>query len=219
MDNNFLNAIANNESVGQFTTTQAQGARAAKIANLQSSGDLMDTVSGGVLLSGGIAGKATGATETALKSFQTLSKNVGNQVSTTLQNARDNVNSITNRVNNIRNPEPNGTAQDQIMDTDPESGVSGLVSDEATNVATNVGTNVAEDVGTDLAVDATADAVGAGLTASGIGAPLGAALILGTSLVTGILGIKDLVDSHHTSPPKPDVTSIPQAMFAPGVNN
>lgn len=219
MNNDFLNAVMNNEEVGQFTTTQAQGARAAKIANLQSAGDIMNSISGDVLLTGGIVGKATGATDAALKSFQAASKSVGNSLSNTLQNARANVNNITNRVNTIRNPEPNGTAQDQIMDADPEEGVSGLTSDTAVNVASNVGTNVAEDVGTDLAAEGAADAVGAGLTASGIGAPLGAALILGTSLVTGIMGLKDLFDSHHVSPPKPDIASVPQAMFAPGVNN
>jgi hypothetical protein len=84
----------------------------------------------------------------------------------------------------------------------PEAPVSEAAEDIAPKLAEKVGENVGEKVASEAsseAIGATTEAISGALDATGLLAPIGAAIGLGTAIYSAFTGIEDLFKTHHVS--------------------
>jgi hypothetical protein len=91
---------------------------------------------------------------------------------------------------------------------EPEAPASEAVEDVAPKLAQDVVQDVGEKVGSDIGVEAISGA----LDATGLLAPIGAAIGLGTAIYSAFTGIEDLFKTHHVSNyVPPPISSLFQA--------
>lgn len=196
---------------------------------LQSKGEMLETISGGLMVGSSVINHYTGLGDVALKNVKDIYNNfktpsvtatetqpavmemrdmqsidTSNLPSTSETNFGSEASSTTNdSVQGTMNYAKSATnkVQDSIMEADPEL---------AENVATNVGADLGTDVGLETA--------GTALDATGVLAPLGAAIQIGTVIGTAIDGLVDLFKSHHQKEQEPDYSGIAIPQFNPGLS-
>jgi hypothetical protein len=101
---------------------------------------------------------------------------------------------------------PEAPASEAVEDIAPK-----LVQDVAPKLAENVGEKVASEASSE-AIGATTEAISGALDATGLLAPIGAAIGLGTAIYSAFTGIEDLFKTHHVSNYiPPPITSLFQA--------
>jgi len=129
---------------------------------------------------------------------------VGNALSR-VYNQENLLKSLPDIAEGVKPPAPPSLAENVV----PKVG--GEVGEVGAGVAEKVGAGVAEKVGGEVAGEATADVVGAGLDATGILAPIGAAIGLGSAIYSAFKGVEDLFKTHSTYTPPPPITTLFQA--------
>jgi hypothetical protein len=224
MDTNYLNSVMQTASADEFQDQKAETLSGAKKAGLESMGSNLEGLSGGLLVGGSILGKATGLGDTAIESIKTL----GDQIPGAIQSAEEGIANVRAGVANVQAGIQNAQRLAQSTPADETgteltnmgstpTGVS--ETSFGADVETTVGAEAGEDIGAELGGEAVLDTIGASLTATGILAPIGGLLILGSVLGTAISGIEDLFAAHNSKPTAPDLSGVPQPLLAMGVHN
>ena len=87
----------------------------------------------------------------------------------------------------------------------------GQAVEQGEGIAEKVGAGVAEKEGAEIAGEGAAEAVGAGLDATGILAPIGAAIGIGSAIYSAFKGVEDLFKTHSTYTPPAPIATLFQA--------
>lgn len=216
----------------------AQHATDAAINMKQSQGMVLESVSGGLLVSAKLANKAFGINKNLGVGLKNI-KGMFQSTSSTSTSASETLEGDTGESGEIPNPAfggnealpttqsdiPEGAGGGDVVDNLGSSG--GMSSEEASQFTSGeVAEGAAEEgaEGAEVAVESFApvaeglEVAGAALDSTGIGAVVGTALEIGAVIGTAVAGLVDMFDSHKEPPTPaiPDTTMFAQPVYQAG---